>query len=305
MTLGNDFNRLKKLVDDHILDYLPEIDPKSGTLYEAMKYSLLAGGKRFRPVLCLAAYEMATAGKGDLVFALPYACAIEYIQTYSLIHDDLPAMDNDDYRRGKLTNHKVFGEDIAILAGDGLLSAAYEVMAKDMLLYLDEQDMLKRKVKACFEIAKGTGCRGMVAGQVADVENEGKNCSADMLHFIDDNKTAAFIKSSVMCGFYLGGADKIMKENGRTFGECLGVAFQICDDILDVVGDPKQRGKKTGGDAELGKSTYPAVYGLEESYRQAEELLSKARESMIIYGEDAVVLNDILSYVQGSIRRDD
>ena len=210
-----EFNRLRDLINDHILDYMPVIDQKVTTLYDSMRYSLTAGGKRIRPVLIMAAGLLC---KEKEEFLLPFACAAEYIQTYSLIHDDLPAMDNDDYRRGMLTNHKVYGEDIAILAGDGLLSAAYEVMTKHMLLYLDDLDRLKRLTRAAFVLSKGTGVRGMVAGQVADVENEGKACSEEMLTFIHANKTAAFIKSATLAGGYLGGADEQTQSDLRVYG---------------------------------------------------------------------------------------
>lgn len=293
-----EYNRLKNLAEDHILDYMPNIDNKCITLYDAMKYSLTAGGKRLRPVLLLAACEM--CGE-NAAFALPYAIAAEYIQTYSLIHDDLPAMDNDDYRRGKLTNHKVFGEDIAILAGDGLLSAAFETMNKTMLMYLDDEALLKRLVRASFEISKGVGVRGMVAGQVADVENEGKSCSTEMLDFIHMNKTAAFIKSMCIAGCYLGGGDARMKEDLATYGECTGLAFQIVDDILDVIGDEEDLGKKTGMDAAMNKSTFPALYGLEASKTKAFELLSKARAAMEKYYDEAEVFNSVLDFLESEI----
>ncbi len=298
--VNTEFARLKALVEEHLLDYLPDIDPKSNTLYEAMKYSLTAGGKRLRPVLLLAACEFC-GQKAD--FALPFACAIEYIQTYSLIHDDLPAMDDDDFRRGIPTNHKVFGEGIAVLAGDGLLSAAYETMTKDMLLYLDNDELLKRKVRAIFEISKGTGCRGMVAGQIADLEAEGNPCSREMLDFIHLNKTAAFIISSVMSGAYLGGADAVKLDDLRSYGEALGFAFQVCDDILDVIGDAKELGKSTGADAEQNKSTYPSIYGLEASFRKAEELIAKARGAVEKYYDEAEVFSYVLDLVENSIKQ--
>ena len=182
------------IVNEHILDFLPEIDNKSITLYDSMKYSLMAGGKRLRPVLLLGACEMCG---GDVNAAIPYACAIEYVHTYSLIHDDLPCMDDDDLRRGIATNHKVYGEDIATLAGDGLLNSAFEAMYRDMFLYFDDPDALKARVRAAYEIAKGAGCTGMIAGQVADVESEGKACSPEMLDYIHLNKTAALITAAV------------------------------------------------------------------------------------------------------------
>ncbi|MCL1982645.1 MAG: polyprenyl synthetase family protein, partial [Clostridiales bacterium] len=187
----------KKMVEEHLLDFLPEIDHKSIVVYEAMKYSLAAGGKRLRPVLLLGACEFCG---GDIKGALPYACAIEYIHTYSLIHDDLPAMDDDELRRGLPTNHKVYGDAIAILAGDGLLSSAFEAMSKDMLLYFDDVANLKKRVSALYEIAKGCGCRGMIAGQIADVEAVGKQCSREMLDYIHCNKTAALITAAVKAG---------------------------------------------------------------------------------------------------------
>ena len=293
-----EFNRLKNLINDHILDYMPVIDQKVSTLYDSMRYSLTAGGKRIRPVLMMAAGLM--CGEKE-EFLLPFACAAEFIQTYSLIHDDLPAMDNDDYRRGMLTNHKVYGEDIAILAGDALLSASYEVMGKQMLLFLDDEDKLKRLTRAMFELTKGTGVRGMVAGQVADVENEGKACSEEMLTFIHANKTAAFIKSVTLAGGYLGGADEQLLSDLRTYGEHVGLAFQIVDDILDIIGDEKTLGKKTHVDAQLDKATFPALYGLEKSVELAMGHLAKARDAMEKYYDEAEVFNYIIDFLESEI----
>lgn len=284
MMLDNEYNRLKNLVEEHILDFLPEIDHKSITLYEAMKYSLKANGKMLRPVLLLAACNFAG---GDEKQALPYACAIEYIHTYSLVHDDLPAMDNDELRRGIPTNHKVFGEAIAILAGDGLLSSAFEAMNKDMLLYFDNMENLKRRVKATYEISKGAGCKGMIAGQVADIEAEGKQCSKEMLDYIHINKTAALISSAVKAGAHLGGADKEMLQRLDEYAECLGLAFQIADDILDIEGDEVSMGKKSGGDKKQNKSTYPALYGLESSKLRVKELTANAITAMEPYYDNA------------------
>ncbi|MCF0150571.1 MAG: polyprenyl synthetase family protein [Firmicutes bacterium] len=294
-----EYLRLKELVDTHILDYLPRIDPNSKTLYEAMKYSLTAGGKRIRPVLFL--YTLQFCGHTNVKFGLPYACAIEYIQTYSLIHDDLPAMDNDDFRRGIPTNHKVFGEAMAILAGDGLLSAAYEVMSKDMLNYLDDPEKLKKAVRCQYMIAKGTGCRGMVAGQVADVENEHKQCSAEMLDYIHDNKTAAFIRASILAGGYLGGADENRMEALRTYGDCLGLAFQIMDDIQDVIGNAQELGKTPGKDLRDEKNTYTSVHGLENAQKRTAELIARARDAMAPFYDEAEVFNDILDYIEAKI----
>lgn len=296
--MNDEYMRLKDMVEDNLLSCLPEIDIKSKTLRDSMEYSLTSGGKRIRSVLMLAACKLCGENPEPMI---PYACAIEYIQTYSLIHDDHPCMDNDDYRRGKLTNHKVFGDGIAMLAGDGLLSSAHEVMTRDMLLYLDKPELLKRRVRAAYEIGRGTGVRGMVAGQTADLENEHKEITEEILSFIHMNKTAAFIKASVMAGAYLGGADENTLENIRVYGESLGLAFQIVDDIMDVIGTKESRGKDVGGDAEAEKATYPALFGIEKSMAYAHELLGKARNSISEYGEDASVLFDVLDYLEKQI----
>jgi geranylgeranyl diphosphate synthase type II len=290
-----EYKRLKELVELHILDFLPEIDSKSLTLYDAMRYGLTAGGKRLRSVLLLAACELC-GEKADI--GLPYACALEYIQTYSLIHDDLPAIDNDDLRRGAPTNHKVYGEDVAILAGDGLLSAAFETMTKDMLLYLDDPTLLRRKVRAAFEIAKGTGCRGMVAGQIADVESVNRQCSKEMLDYIHLNKTAAFIRSSAVAGCYLAGADKERCNDVRVYGESLGLAFQIVNDIQDITGDALQIGKETGKDQKTKKCTYPLLFGIEESKEKARELLDRARQAVAKYYDEAEVFNAVIDFLE-------
>lgn len=296
---NREYNRLKDLVNEHLLDFLPTIDRNSIMLDEAMRYSLSAGGKRIRPVLLLAACDFCG---GDVKQALPYACAIEYVQTYSLIHDDLPAMDNDDLRRGKPTNHVVYGEAMALLAGDGLLNTAYEVMTKNMMLYFDDIDKLKCRIRAANEIAKGSGCRGMVAGQAADIESENRQCSKEMIDYIHLNKTAALIKSSVLAGAYLGNADKDKFEDLRTYAECVGFAFQIVDDILDICGDEAVLGKKVGVDAQQNKSTYPAIYGLDESKKKATELLDRARKIMEPYYDEAEVFTALVNFLLNEIR---
>ena len=198
--MNNDYLRYKEITENHLLDFIPDVDLKSITIYEAMKYSLTAGGKRIRPALLLGACEFCG---GTVSQAITYACAIEYVHTYSLIHDDLPAMDNDDLRRGVPTNHNVYGDAIAILAGDGLLTSAFEAMNKDMFLYFDDTGKLKQRIRASYEIAKGAGCRGMLAGQSADIEAECRNCSKEMLDYIHINKTAAMIISAVRAGAHL------------------------------------------------------------------------------------------------------
>lgn len=284
MLKENEYGRYKEMIEEHILDFLPDIDQKSITLYDSMRYSLTTEGKRIRPMLLLAACEFAG---GDPVQALPYACAVEYIHNYSLIHDDLPAMDNDDLRRGKPTNHKEFGEAIAILAGDGLLSSAFEAMNKDMLLYLDNDVELNRRVKASVCISIGCGCRGMIAGQLADIEAEGKSVAPELMEYIHINKTAALIVSAVKAGGYLGGADVEMMKILEDYGEQLGLAFQIMDDILDVTGTEEQTGKKIGSDKKQSKSTYPSIYGLEKSKEKLDELTCKAIELMSPYYDNA------------------
>ena len=198
------FEDYRNIVEKHLMDFIPDVDHKSITLYESMKYSLSAGGKRIRPVLLLATCDFCG---GSIEEALPYACALEYIHNYSLIHDDLPCMDNDDLRRGRPTNHKVYGEAMATLAGDGLQAAAFETMNHDMLLYFDDPAALKKRIRASYEISKGAGCRGMVAGQVADMEAEDKNCSQEMIDYIHLTKTAALIVAAVRAGAQLGTLD--------------------------------------------------------------------------------------------------
>ncbi|MEA4922680.1 MAG: farnesyl diphosphate synthase [Eubacteriaceae bacterium] len=285
------FNKYKEIVDMHLVDLLPDVDHKSITVYESMKYSLTAGGKRVRPCLLIAACEFCG---GDIKTALPYACAIEYVHTYSLIHDDLPCMDDDELRRGLKTNHMVYGEAIATLAGDGLLTTAFEAMSKDMFLYFDDDKELKKRARAAYEIAKGAGCSGMLAGQVADIENEGKACSGEMLDYIHINKTAALITAAVRAGAQLGGADDKTITDLTEYAENLGLAFQIADDILDIVGDEEIMGKKAGVDAGKKKATYPGLYGIEKSYERLKQLTDNALDSIADYYDNAEFFADLV-----------
>jgi geranylgeranyl diphosphate synthase type II len=278
-----EYIRLLYLVNENLCGFLPEVDVNSASLSESMSYSLRAGGKRVRPVLLLAACELAGGEDAD---AIPYACAVEYIHTYSLIHDDLPAMDDDDMRRGEPTNHKVFGEAAAILAGDGLLSSAFEAMYRDMLMFFDRPAMLRMRMRAGYEICKACGCRGMVAGQVADIEAENLDVSPELLEYIQVNKTAALIRASVVAGGYIGGADAKLIDSLSVYGENLGLAFQIADDILDVTGDEKELGKATGGDAKQRKATYPSVHGIEKSREAVSALTRKAIGSISSYSRN-------------------
>ena len=288
------YDEYRNFAEEHLIDYIPEIDHKSITLYDSMKYSITSGGKRLRPVLLLASCEFSG---GTMVDALPYACALEYIHTYSLIHDDLPAMDNDDFRRGNPTNHRVFGDAIAILAGDGLLNSAYEIMNMDMLMYFDNPIALKKRICASYEISKGSGVRGMVAGQVADIEAQGHSCSKEMLDYIHLNKTAALIVSAIRAGAYIGGADSERIEALTSYGENLGLLFQITDDILDVTGDSAEMGKATGADAKNNKSTYISVYNLEKTKQRAINLADNAKKALSNYGKDAQFYIDIVDKV--------
>jgi geranylgeranyl diphosphate synthase type II len=279
-----EYRRLLYLVNENIEGFLPEIDSKSETLGESIRYSLSAGGKRVRPVMLLAACEFAG---GDTMEALPYACAIEYIHTYSLIHDDLPAMDDDDLRRGKPTNHKVYGEAAAVLAGDGLLSSAFEVVNTDMLLYFDKPELLRRRVRASYEFAKSCGCRGLVGGQMADIEAETKAVSAEALDYIHVNKTAALIRAAVVAGAYIGGADRALVDSLGIYGESIGLAFQIVDDMLDVTGSAEELGKDTGHDAKTNKATYPSMYGLDRSRERLTQLTKDAIDAVSAFDRNS------------------
>ncbi|MCR5565529.1 MAG: polyprenyl synthetase family protein [Clostridiales bacterium] len=248
-----------------MLESLGEIPEK---LLEAMKYSLEAGGKRLRPVMLLAACDMAG---GDTETALPFACAIEMIHTYSLIHDDLPAMDNDDLRRGKPTNHKVFGENLAILAGDGLLNAAAELMARTALRMADQ-----RGIRAMEIIMRHAGVTGMIAGQTRDVLSEGETPREDLVAYIHSHKTADLLEAPMEAGLALAGADEAQIRAGHEYGLHLGMAFQMTDDLLDVKGDAALMGKNTGMDSALNKMTWVALRGTEGTEKDAEEQAEQA-----------------------------
>ncbi len=293
--MNNDYLRYKEITENHLLDFIPDVDLKSITIYEAMKYSLTAGGKRIRPALLLGACEFCG---GTVSQAITYACAIEYVHTYSLIHDDLPAMDNDDLRRGVPTNHNVYGEAIAILAGDGLLTSAFEAMNKDMFLYFDDTGKLKQRIRASYEIAKGAGCRGMLAGQSADIEAECRNCSKEMLDYIHINKTAAMIISAVRAGAHLGSADDETMERLTEYAENLGLAFQIADDILDIVGEEEQMGKKRGVDEKKNKATYPCLYGMERSRAKIRTLTEEALDIMAPYYDNAEFFTSLIKELE-------
>ena len=255
-------------------------------LSETMRYSLLAGGKRIRPVLLLAVCEMLG---GDMEQALVPAAALEMIHTYSLIHDDLPGMDDDDYRRGRLTNHKVYGVGHAILAGDGLLNYAYECLLGNAQKFMGN---LKGHVKAASAIAARAGVCGMIAGQSIDLLSEHAKPDGDTLGYIHAHKTADLLTAPLVAAAYICGANEAQIDALTKFGACVGLAFQIDDDLLDVEGDAAQMGKQTGMDAQRGKMTWPALYGVEESKRRSGELWQQAAESIASFGERAWFLEE-------------
>lgn len=279
------YDEYKDIINENLTSFFPEIEPYAKTIEKAMEYSLKVGGKRLRPVLLLAACDFAG---GSIEEALPYACALEYIHTYSLIHDDLPAMDNDDLRRGQPTNHIVYGEDMAILAGDGLLNTAAEIMAKDLANYYDDLDKMVNHAKAGQAIIESAGVRGMIAGQVADVENQYNEATAELVEFIDANKTGALLTSPLVAGMHLAGADDKMRESFRTYAKKLGKAFQVSDDILDAEGDEKLMGKKLGKDQDAGKCNYVCVHGLEAAKNKLHELTVEAKEALSEYKDEAM-----------------
>jgi geranylgeranyl diphosphate synthase type II len=260
-------------------------------IYEAMRYSLLAGGKRLRPILCLTTCELSG---GAIDMAMPTACALEMIHTMSLIHDDLPAMDNDDYRRGKLTNHKVYGEDIAILAGDGLLSYAFEYVVTQTPASVDPHRILD----VIARLGRTVGAAGLVGGQVLDLESEGKaDITVDTLSFIHTHKTGALLETSVTSGAILAGASPVEIQRLSNYARRIGLAFQIVDDILDITATQEELGKTAGKDLKAQKATYPSLWGLEESQRQAQQLVDDAIAELSVYGTEADPLRAIAQYI--------
>ena len=268
--------------------FLPSGSSKPTTIHRAMRYSLFAGGKRMRPALCIAAAE-ACGGGG--VKCLPAACAVECVHTYSLIHDDLPAMDNDDFRRGKPTNHKVFGEGIAVLAGDALLTQAFEILAN--------VPGGKRYAPQTFilELAKASGSLQLIAGQVADLEAEGKSLSSRELRYIHERKTSALLSCSVRLGGMSANCTPSQLDGLSRFGYNVGLAFQVIDDILDVTQTSAILGKTAGKDVNARKATYPSIVGLEKSRRIARQLTENAYAALEVFHGRAVALESIARYL--------
>jgi geranylgeranyl diphosphate synthase type II len=291
MDLKSYFDHRISQVDKALESVLPGESTLPASLHKAMRYSIFAGGKRIRPILMIAACE---AVGGDPARVMPAACAMEMIHTYSLIHDDLPAMDDDDFRRGRPTNHKVFGEATAILAGDALLTEAFILLSNPEASREIDPEIIRRVVHI---IARCAGSLGMVGGQVVDMESEGKKIDFPTLEYIHTHKTGALILASVQAGALIGGADEGVFAALTRYGEAAGLAFQVADDILDVVGDQAQLGKDVGSDQAREKATYVALLGLEEARQRARELRDVALTALDPLGESAEPLRSIASYI--------
>jgi geranylgeranyl diphosphate synthase type II len=291
MDIENYLREKRELIDSYLESYF-SIPAEPSILHKAMRYSLFAGGKRIRPILALSAYE--ARGK-DPQNIIPYASALELIHTYSLIHDDLPSMDNDDLRRGKPSNHKVFGEAIAILAGDALLTEAF--------LMLTNNPTFPNKIKpfslitVIREVALSAGIHGMVGGQAIDISSENSKPDRDTLTFIHTHKTAALITASVRMGGILADSDGNILKALTEYGERIGLAFQIIDDILNIEGKAEELGKASGSDAKMKKMTYPSLYGVEKSKREAENLVSEAIDALALFPSDADPLRATARYL--------
>ena len=288
MNLSEYLSQQQRLVDDELGRLVPPETTTPATIHRAMRYSLFAGGKRIRPILCL---EAARAVADGMERAVTPGCALELIHTYSLIHDDLPALDNDDYRRGKLTSHKVFGEAMAILAGDSLLTLAFQVLAQI-------EAPADRRAAMVLELARASGTvGGMIGGQVADLEGEGKTPTADLLESIHRAKTGALLRCSLRLGAIYAGAEDEQYAALSEYGGHIGLAFQIVDDILDVEQSSEALGKTAGKDAAQHKITFPAVYGLEQSRQMAAQECARAHAALEVFGDRAARLRELASMI--------
>jgi len=285
----------KKTVDSYLDKYLPSDKVYPEVIHRAMRYSVFAGGKRVRPILALATGE---ALGGQMTRTIYLACAVEMIHTYSLIHDDLPAMDNDDYRRGQLTLHKKYGEGIAILAGDGLLTLAFQLLAQ----IPGGDEIADEKLTVIHRVCRAIGTsRGMIAGQVVDLATEGKPFSREELEYIHSSKTGALIRASVDCAAVLSKADLGVRDKLSSFGSKVGLAFQVVDDILDVEGSSKEIGKTAGKDEAEEKATYPALYGIKKSRQIATDLVNRAINDLEFLGKKGEALRQLARFI--SVRR--
>lgn len=277
-------------IEELLAKYMPQEDGYQQTIFEAMNYSLKAGGKRLRPILTLEACKIVGGKEAD---AIPFAVAIEMIHTYSLIHDDLPALDNDDLRRGRPTNHKVYGDAMAILAGDGLLNYAFEIMLRESI----GKENPAKYLSAINEVAKSSGVYGMIGGQVVDIESEDKKIDMEKLDFIHLNKTAAIIVGCMRAGAIIGDATEEQLDNITKYATNIGLSFQIVDDILDIVGDEVKLGKKVGSDIDNNKSTYPSLLGLEKSKQIANDLIEEAKTKISDIDGNNEFLNGLAEYI--------
>lgn len=291
MDLKKYLDQKMEIIDEALNQYLPPETEYPQTIHEAMRYSVFAGGKRLRPILVIAAAEV-VGGRAEDV--LPTACGIELIHTFSLIHDDLPAIDNDDYRRGKLTCHKVFGEDMAILAGDGLLTHAFQLLAQNSEIKTINKEAIPLVIK---EVAGAIGTLGLIGGQVVDVQSEGKEIDFPRLEYIHTHKTGALIAISLKVGATLMDAQEEEIEAIFQYGKLIGLAFQIVDDILNVEGDEVQLGKPVGSDLRQKKATYPALFGIEESRQKARRLIEEAKKELEIFGEKGEILRLLADFI--------
>jgi len=288
MELSSYLSTRIKLVDRALNRHLPSESTRPQTIHRAMRYSIFAGGKRLRPVLTLAAAEVCG---GNIVDALPAACAVECIHTYSLIHDDLPCMDDDDLRRGRPTNHKVFGDGIAVLAGDALLTVAFEMLAKS-------KPSKRHPIAAQIaDLARASGSRWLVGGQVADLEGEGRKLGGEDLKYIHRCKTAALLTASIRLGAMSANATPAHLRALTTFGQSVGLAFQVIDDILDVTQSTEKLGKSARKDLAAQKATYPAVFGLEKSRAEAKRLTRNAHAALKPFGKMADTLRGLADYL--------
>lgn len=284
------YNEYKTIVEENLIKLIPPIDERAIKLKESMNYSLSAGGKRIRPVLLLASCDYAG---GNIDDAIPAACAIEYIHTYSLIHDDLPAMDNDDLRRGKPTNHKVYGENIAILTGDALLNTAFEIIINKALSF-DDMVKSKNQMRAAYYIAKNAGIYGMISGQVADVLNQSSSSTEDIIDFINKGKTARLIEAPIVSGLQIAGANENTISDFNRFAHYMGISFQIVDDILDITGTAEELGKTPGKDARDDKSNYVNLHGIDKARELLNENTAYALDAIKSYDERADFFRDLL-----------
>lgn len=284
MTFQERLSEYSKLVEQKLLEYIQPVQDKGqGIIFEACRYSAMAGGKRLRPALVL---EFCRICRGDIQAALPFACALEMIHTYSLIHDDLPCMDNDDFRRGKPTNHKVYGEAAAVLAGDGLLNLAFETASDPKNTVFVPAEI---QLKAIHILSRASGMEGMIGGQVLDMLAEQAQISLEQLQTLQELKTGALICAAAELGCLIGGAGRQQKDAALAYAKCIGLAFQIQDDILDIEGDEQIFGKPVGSDAENGKSTYPSLLGLEECHKLVHKLSEDAVSALGAFNDAGIL----------------